>query len=49
MGIYKSTARTPQKAFENIWSLLRHTDDYALREVEGGWEISLKIVKLTNK
>lgn len=49
MGIYKSKAGTPQKAFENIWLLLQHSDDFALREVKGGWEIRLEIKKPTKK
>lgn len=49
MGIYKATAETPQKAFENIWLLMQYTDDYALREVKGGWEIRLEIKKPTKK
>lgn len=49
MGIYKATARTPQKSFENIWLLLQHTDDYALREVKGGCEIRLEVKKPTKQ
>lgn len=49
MGIYKAKARTPQKAFENIWLLLQYTDDYALREVKGGWEIRLEVKEPTKQ
>ena len=49
MGIYKATAETPRKAFENIWLLLQHTNDYALREVKGGWEIRLEVKEPTKQ
>lgn len=47
-SIYKAQGRTPDEAFRNIWNILRHTDDFALRKNQNGlWEIRLEVVAPT--
>lgn len=46
---YKSFGQTPKDAFNGIWQLMQHTDDFMLRKTKDGFEICLKVCKPTKK